>query len=95
MGQKRPLWSTILALATLDMLADLIIGLFLSTSPIMPNLGSLRHPHGLEEAWMAPADGHQLRALEPLLNPWDPSGWQLVEPEFPQGQLSLLGPMGM
>ena len=52
-------------------------------------------PPGLEEAWMAPADGHQLRALEPLLNPWDPSGWQLVEPESPQGQLSLLGPMRM
>ena len=53
MGQKRPLWSTILALATLDMLADLIIGHFLSTSPIMPNLGSLCHPHGLEEAPVA------------------------------------------
>ena len=52
-------------------------------------------PHGLEEAWMAPADGHQLRALEPLLNPWDPSGWLLEEPESLQGQLSLLGPMGM
>ena len=53
MGQKRPLWSTILALATFDMLADLIIGLFLSTSRIMPNLGSLCHPHGLEEAPVA------------------------------------------
>ena len=52
-------------------------------------------PQGLEEAWMAPADGHQLRALEPLLNPWDPSGWRLEEPESLQGQLSLLGPMGM
>ena len=49
MAQKRHLWSTVLALATLDMLAELIIGHFLSTSPIMPNLGSLFHPHGLEE----------------------------------------------
>ena len=53
MGQKRPLWSTILALATFDMLGDLIIGLFLSHSPIMPNLGSLCHPHSLEEPSVA------------------------------------------
>ena len=53
MAEKRHLWSTVLALATFDMLADLIISHFLSTSPIMPNLGSLCHPHGLEEAPVA------------------------------------------
>ena len=35
------------------MLSDLIIGHFLSNGPIMPNLGSLCHPHGLEEAPVA------------------------------------------
>ena len=32
-------------------------------------------PAGLEEPWLAPADGPGLRALEPLLEPWDPGGW--------------------
>ena len=32
-------------------------------------------PDGLEEAWLAVADGHDLRALEPLLMGWDPQGW--------------------
>ena len=36
-------------------------------------------PDGLEEAWLAVADGHDLRALEPLLMGWDPQGW-IVEP---------------
>ena len=36
-------------------------------------------PDGLEEAWLAVADGHDLRALEPLLTGWDPQGW-IVEP---------------
>ena len=35
------------------MLANLIIVNFLFTSPIMPNLGSLCHPYGLEEAPVA------------------------------------------
>ena len=50
-------------------------------------------PDGLEEAWMAPADGPGLRALEPLLAGWDPAGWEVVEPRAPEGprQLSLLG----
>ena len=61
--------------------------------PLHPRMPVLI-PQGLEEAWMAPADGHQLRALEPLLNPWDPRGWQLVEQES-LGQLSLLGPLGL
>ncbi|MFZ9952728.1 MAG: SOS response-associated peptidase family protein, partial [Vulcanococcus sp.] len=50
-------------------------------------------PDGLEEAWMAPADGQGLRALEPLMAGWDPGGWELVEPPAADGtrQLSLLG----
>lgn len=37
-------------------------------------------PDGLEEPWLAPTDGPGLRALEPLLEPWDPVGWEVVEP---------------
>ena len=50
-------------------------------------------PDGLEEPWLALADGPGLRALEPLLAGWDPAGWELVEPDPPSGmrQLSLLG----
>lgn len=50
-------------------------------------------PDGLEPAWMDPADGAALRALEPLLAGWDPTGWEVVEPSAPDGplQLSLLG----
>lgn len=33
-------------------------------------------PAGLEEAWMAPSNGAELRALEPLLSGWAPHGWQ-------------------
>ena len=46
-------------------------------------------PEGLEEAWMAPVHGQQLRALEPLLAPWDPGGWEVVDKQN-DGQLSLL-----
>lgn len=35
-------------------------------------------PAGLEEAWLEPNDGPALRALEPLLAPWDPAGWEAV-----------------
>lgn len=31
---------------------------------------------GLEEAWMAPSEGAELRALEPLLSGWAPRGWR-------------------
>ena len=34
-------------------------------------------PDGLEVAWLAPVHGPELRALEPLLEPWDPAGWQM------------------
>ena len=46
-------------------------------------------PEGLEVAWMAPVDGQQLRALEPLLAPWDPAGWEVVKRQD-EDQLSLL-----
>ncbi len=49
-------------------------------------------PDGLEQAWLAPVHGAELRALEPLLAPWDPAGWQLepVEPQpLDRQQLSL------
>jgi putative SOS response-associated peptidase YedK len=36
-------------------------------------------PDGLEAAWLAPVHGAELRALEPLMEPWDPAGW-LMEP---------------
>jgi putative SOS response-associated peptidase YedK len=35
-------------------------------------------PMGLEQAWVAPADGAALRALKPLLEPWDPDGWEAL-----------------
>ena len=33
-------------------------------------------PEGLEQAWCEPLDGPGLRALEPLLQGWDPQGWR-------------------
>ena len=53
MAWKRHLWSTDLALVTFLRLAEIIIFAFMSYSPYMPNLGSLCHPHGLEEATVA------------------------------------------
>jgi putative SOS response-associated peptidase YedK len=38
-------------------------------------------PDGLEEVWLAPADGLALRALEPLMASWDPAGWEAVRLE--------------
>ena len=38
-------------------------------------------PVGLEEAWLEPSDGPALRALEPLLAPWDPAPWEAVRLE--------------
>lgn len=43
-------------------------------------------PDGLEQAWLAPVHGAELRALEPLLQPWDPSGWQAAAPTQPDHQ---------
>jgi len=42
-------------------------------------------PDGLEQAWMASADGPALRALEPLMAGWDPAGWEAVPLEGPAG----------
>ena len=44
-------------------------------------------PTGLEEAWLEAMDGPALRALEPLLQPWDPVGWEAVKVQFaPQAE---------
>jgi putative SOS response-associated peptidase YedK len=47
---------------------------------------------GLEQPWLEPQDGPGLRALEPLLAPWDPQGWELAGGSGQPGpqQLSLL-----
>lgn len=37
-------------------------------------------PAGLEQAWLDTKDGPGLRALEPLLQSWDPEGWR-VQPK--------------
>lgn len=39
-------------------------------------------PAGLEEAWLEAADGPALRALEPLMGPWDPAGWEAVKADL-------------
>ncbi len=43
-------------------------------------------PDGLEEAWLEPADGPALRALEPQLVPWDPAAWEAVKLEAMPGE---------
>ena len=47
---------------------DLVIFYFMPYSPYLPNLGSLSHPHGLEEAPVVhqPDPGH-LRRLDDLI----------------------------
>ena len=47
-------------------------------------------PSGREEAWLEEADGPALRALEPLLAPWEPVGWEAVKLE--PGSLRELAP---
>ncbi len=42
-------------------------------------------PDGLEEAWLAAVDGPELRALEPLMDPWDPAAWEAVKLEAMPG----------
>ncbi len=46
-------------------------------------------PVGLEQAWLEPVDGPGLRALEPLLLPWDPAGWQADGAPVPLDQPQL------
>ncbi|MFM7264928.1 MAG: SOS response-associated peptidase family protein, partial [Cyanobium sp.] len=50
-------------------------------------------PAGIEEAWLGPAVGPELRALEPLLAPWDPVGWEAVRLE-PGSLRPLAAPHG-
>jgi putative SOS response-associated peptidase YedK len=58
-------------------------------APLHPRMPALI-PEGLEEAWLAPADGPGLRVLQPLLAGWDPAGWEVVEREGRGGrQLAL------
>ena len=47
-------------LGTLDRSGNLIIGFLMANSPYMPNLGSLSHQYGLEEALVVhrPGPGH-------------------------------------
>ncbi len=33
-------------------------------------------PDGLEDTWLLATGAHQLRALELLLAPWEPAGWE-------------------
>jgi hypothetical protein len=49
-------------------------------------------PDGLEEAWLDATDGPGLRALEPLMGPWDPAAWEAVKLE--PGSLLPAGPAG-
>lgn len=51
-------------------------------------------PDGLEQAWLAPVHGVELRALEALLEPWDPAGWRCepIPPAANRQQLSLALP---
>ena len=48
-------------------------------------------PDGLEEPWLADQDGPGLRALEPLLSPWDPHGWEAL-PVVTDGAAGTPGP---
>jgi hypothetical protein len=36
-------------------------------------------PDGLEQPWLEAADGPALRALEPLMQPWEPQDWEAVK----------------
>ena len=47
-------------------------------------------PDGLEQAWLETKDGPGLRALEPLLQGWDPAGWT-AEPPALRAKRSQLG----
>ena len=39
-------------------------------------------PDGLEQAWLEPDDGPSLRALQPLMAPWEPIAWEAVKLEM-------------
>jgi len=40
-------------------------------------------PDGLEQAWLEPDDGPSLRALQPLMSPWESHDWEAVKLERP------------
>ena len=44
-------------------------------------------PEGLEQAWIAPVHGDELRALEPLMAPWSCQGWVHVGEVADEGGL--------
>jgi putative SOS response-associated peptidase YedK len=46
-------------------------------------------PAGAESIWLQAADGGTLRRLLPLLEPWDPAGWQLQPLDRPQLALPM------
>jgi putative SOS response-associated peptidase YedK len=43
-------------------------------------------PDGLEQAWLETKDGPGLRALEPLLQGWDPGDWIATPPPVRAGR---------
>ncbi len=53
-------------------------------------------PDGLEEAWLQPADGAALRALEPLLEPRDAGReWQIERAEPRRGSRMTVGQLAL
>ena len=48
-------------------------------------------PDGLEQAWLEPDDGPSLRALQPLMAPWEPHGWEAVRLELPPREVADRG----
>ena len=81
MAWKRHLWSTDLALVTSVRLDDLIIFNFMSHISYMPNLGSLSHPHGLEEAPVVhrPGPGHLPDLIIFNSKSYSPQGGSILE----------------
>jgi putative SOS response-associated peptidase YedK len=60
-------------------------------APVHPRMPVVIEDHQAE-AWLLAQDGPALRALQPLLAPWDPAGWQLIPAAGAHAsrQLSLL-----
>ena len=60
-------------------------------APVHPRMPVVIADHQAE-AWLLAQDGPALRALQPLLAPWDPAAWQLIPAAGAHAsrQLSLL-----
>ena len=60
-------------------------------APVHPRMPVVIADHQAE-AWLMAQDGPALRALQPLLAPWDPAAWQLIPAAGAHAsrQLSLL-----